>query len=325
MFKKLSIFLLTGFALLSLAGQAYAAKMVTIRINQPTSPVNQNSFNVSFEALDLLGRTVTVKCFQQGPADAGFSQFGASQTFSNGGNSGVCSVDGSVVNDGQGTYSFRVEATAGDGTGDNFDSETTSITYDTSGPGDVLGYSKNKTNSCEYTIHFQTANDSGQTVKVELYRSDVVPFNADHNSRIQSIPIGSNEARDTTDTIPDCNKTYYYAVRAFDSAGNGSALVGDNVSNITVINPTGSQAQGAIPVTGAGTNLGGSVLGLAGSSGPTGTAGGETLGDTQQSSEAAEVTSTPAASSTSSTRNFAIFGLVALLVALGYYLLKRRA
>ena len=146
-------------------------------------------------------------------------------------------------------------------------------------------YNKSK-NACEYTIHFKTANDSGATVKVEVYRSDSVPFNADSGSRIQTITIGSDTQKDTTDTPPDCSKSYYYAVRAFDSAGNGSALVGDNVSNITVINPTPGQAQGAIPVSGG---QGGSVLGQ--EAGPVGATGvsGDTLGETSPSAEVVDL------------------------------------
>ncbi len=323
MFKKLIVLTMTGLIALAVTGRVYAAKNVSVRIQQPKSPINQNNFNVSFVALDLQGRTVTVKCFQKGPSDGGFSQFGSAQTFTNGGNSGNCAVDNSVMNDGEGSYAFKVEATAGDGTGDSFDDETTTVTYDTSGPGDLRDYSKNKTNACEYTIHFKTANDSGATVKAELYRSDAVPFNADNGSRIQIISIGSDEAKNVTDTPPDCSKTFYYAVRAFDAAGNGSALIGDNVSTITVITPTGSPAQGAIPVSG-GTNAGGSVLGqssVSGSMGPTGTSG-QTLGDTTPS---AEVVKTPTTETKSSVaRNLGIGGAILLLGALLYVFRKKK-
>lgn len=284
MFKKVMLFTVGLIASLTLAGQVYAAKQVSVRIAEPKSPTNQTSFNINFVAQDLQGRTVTVKCLKQAPSEGGFTQFGSTQTLTGGGNSGNCAVSG--IFGAQGTYNFKVEATAGDGAGDNFDDDTTSIVYDNSGPGDVRDYSKSK-NACEYKIHFKTADDSGATVKVEVYRSDAVPFNADNGSRIQTIAIGSNEPKDTTDTPSDCNKTYYYAVRAFDAAGNGSALVGDNATNITIINPpppTGGQAQGAIPVVNQG---GGSILGLEASEGVTGATGaaGEALGETSPSAE----------------------------------------
>jgi len=324
MFKKLIILSVAGLSAFAVTGRVYAAKNVSVRIQQPKSPINQNNFTVSFVVLDLQGRTVTVKCFQKGPSDAAFSQFGSTQTFADGGNSGSCAVDNAVLNDGEGTYSFKVEATAGDGSGDNFDAETTTVTYDTSGPGDLRDYSKNKTNSCEYTIHFKTANDGGATVKAELYRSDAVPFNADGGSRIQVISIGSDEAKNVTDTPPDCGKTYYYAVRAFDAAGNGSALIGDNVSTVTVINPTGSPAQGAIPVSGGGGIAGGSILGQSSTSGsiqPTGT-GGETLGDTTPSAEVVKTSESTDKSSTA--RNMAIAGAILVLGALLYAFRKKK-
>lgn len=321
MCKKLIILSIAVLSALALTGRVYAAKNVSVRIQQPKSPVNQNNFNVSFVALDLQGRTVTVKCFQKGPSDGAFSQFGSTQTFADGGNSGNCAVDSSVMNDGEGSYAFKVEATAGDGSGDNFDDETTTVTYDTSGPGDLRDYSKNKTNACEYTIHFKTANDSGATVKAELYRSDAVPFNADNGSRIQVISIGSDEAKNVTDTPPDCSKTYYYAVRAFDAAGNGSALVGDNVSTITVINPTGSPAQGAIPVSGSGLAAGGSVLGLDDATTAT-ESNGQTLGETTPSATP-ETEKTDNAAKESTARNMLLVGGILLIGALLYAFRKK--
>jgi hypothetical protein len=287
MFKKIALATAGIVASLALTGHVFAAKQVTIQIEQPKSPTNQTNFTISFVTLDLQGRDVTVKCFKQGPSDGGYTQFGGDQNLSGGGNGGNCNVDGSIVNS-QGTYSFKVEATAGDGAGDNFDSDTTSVTFDTSGPGDVRDYSKNKTNSCEYTIHFRTADDAGQTVKVELYRSDAVPFDANSGTRIQSLAVGSNEAKDTTDTPPDCNKTYYYAVRAFDSAGNGSSLVGDNVTNVTVISPTPGGTAGAIPLSSGQGSILGAGTGAEGTAGTTG-AEGETLGETSPSAEVVDL------------------------------------
>ncbi len=321
MFKKLALFVAGCFISLSLAGEVYAAKQVSVRIAEPKSPTNQTSFDINFVAQDLQGRTVTVKCFKQAPSEGGFTQFDATQTLTGGGNSGNCAVSG--IFGAQGTYAFKVEATAGDGAGDNIDDDTTNITYDNSGPGDVRDYSKSK-NSCEYKIHFKTAEDSGATVKVEVYRSDAVPFNADSGSRIQTIAIGSNTEKDTTDTPADCSKTYYYAVRAFDAAGNGSALVGDNVTNITVINPTpqaGGQSQGAIPVSGQGGNILGTETGKSAVE-ATG-ASGETLGETSPNAEEVNL---PKETSDQSdlARKLGIGGGILALGALLYALWKKR-
>lgn len=317
MYKLATQVTLATLASLLITGQVYAAKQVTVRVSQPKSPTNQTSFDLKFVALDLQGRTITVKCLKQGPTDGGFTQFGSDQSFAGGGNSGLCSVSGMGE---QGTYTFKVESKAGDGVGDNFDDETTSVVYDSTGPGDVKDYNKSK-NACEYKIHFKTADDAGHTVKVELYRSDTVPFDANSGSRIQTIAVGSNETKDTTDTPPDCSKSYYYAARAFDSAGNGSALVGDNVSNITVINPTPGQAQGAIPVSGG--SQGGSVLGQ--EAGPVGATGvsGETLGETSPSAEVVNLEK-KAEDKTQTAKNLAVGGGILALGALVYAFFKKR-
>lgn len=264
MFKKFATTLLLFVASLGLAGHAYAA--VSIRVEQPKTPTNQSSFPINFVALDTNGGPITVTCYKKGPSDGALVQFGSPIVLSAGGNTGNCNVDGSILNE-NGGYLFEVRTDSG-----ALDNAT--VTYNTSGPGDVRDYSKNHTNSCEYTIHFKSAADSGKTVKVEVYRSESVPFNADSGSRIQTVPVGSDETRDVTNTPPDCSKTYYYAVRAFDSSGNGSALIGDDVNTTTVINPTGSPAQGAaIPVSSTNGNVLGVSNGTTGASGATGQSG----------------------------------------------------
>lgn len=296
---------------LAFVGHTYAAG-VSVRVEQPKTPTNKNDFPVHFVALDILGRTVTVRCYKQGPGDAGYVQYGTDQTFTDGGNSGYCNPGSNVINT-NGTYSFKVTADAEE----EHAEETVSVSYNTSGPGDVKDYNKTR-NSCQYSIHFKTADDSGKTSKVELYRSESVPFNADSNSRTQTIFAGSNETHDTTDTPPDCNKSYYYAVRAFDNAGNGSALIGDDVNSTTVVNPTGSQAQGAIPVSG--TN--GNILGVSsGSEGGAGDQNGQVKG---QSSPSAEVIDIKAPAKNDTTRLLIIGGGILLFGVILYAFWTRR-
>jgi hypothetical protein len=314
-FTKLAITtLLTGFIF---AAPAYAAN-VSVRVEQPKSPTNNHDFSLNFVALDILGRSMTAKCYKQGPTDGGFVQFGSDIALSSGGNTSYCANSNTFMNE-NGTYAYRVDVSAGADTA----SDTTSVTYNTSGPGDVKDYSKTHTNSCEYTIHFKTAADSGKTVKVEVYRSENTSFNADSGSRVGTVNAGSDEAHDFTNTPPDCNKTYYYAIRAFDSSGNGSAVVGDNVTTNTVVNPTGTTGSvGAIPVSGNG----GSVLGK--STGATGaSAEGDTLGATS-TTPSAEITKAPSASSKDSSmfsnaRKISIGGGILLLGVILYAFWKK--
>lgn len=236
---------------LLLAGRAYAAD-VSIRLEQPKSPANQTSLDIVFVTLDIQNRAVTVKCFKKAPSDGGFSQFGSDISLPAGGGSGKC-LTGSVISP-EGTYQFFARATAG---ADTVDSSTVSVEYKTGGPDTPTNYSREQVSSCVWRIKFRTANDGGKTVKVELYRSENTSFNADSGTRVGTLSIGSNTDGEINNTVPDCNKTWYFAIRAFDSTGNGSGVVGDSVIKVTT--PTETVTTGAIPVGAQGTN--GQVLG----------------------------------------------------------------
>ncbi len=250
---------------LPLTGRVFAGNL-NVQLSQPQSPTN-TTFNLTFVALDTdKTQSMTVTCFKKGPSDGGFVQFGSPIVVSpNGGNSANCSVGNSVLTQ-DGTYDFQVTASdPGSGTAT---SNTVTVLRNTSGPGTPTNWSKNKS-GCTYTIGFVTANDSGKTIKVNVYRSDQTNFNLDSGTLVGTVSIGSNTAGSFPDTPPDCGKTYYYGVRAFDSAGNGSGVLGDSqqVTVNTVVTPTPGQAQGAIPVSS------GNVLGIETATGATGAQG----------------------------------------------------
>jgi hypothetical protein len=143
----------------------------------------------------------------------------------------------------EGTYQFYVTA-------NGLESNHVSVDYKTSGPGTPSDYRKDRPSTCDYKIHFKTADDGGKTVKVEIYRADVTSFILDAGSVVASIPVGSNQERDVTNTVPDCNKDYYYVLRAFDDAGNGSGTIGDSVTITSYSTIVTTTTSGAIPVTG---------------------------------------------------------------------------
>lgn len=309
---RLATHVFNTFALLALAGTVYAAN-VNIGLTTPKSPTNQNSFGVGFVTLDVLNRPVSVKCFKKGPLDGGFVQFGSTINLIAGGNSGNCELTSAQFN-GDGNYDLKVEATAGSDTA----IDQVSFTYDTSGPGDPRDYNKTKPGSCTYNIHFKTAPDSGATVKVEVYRSENTSFNTDGGTRVGTVMAGSDELHDFPDTVPNCDRTYYYATRAFDSAGNGSGVVGDSVTvTTTVVSPTVTQQTGAIPVSGIG-----NVLGTATSEGEA--SGGQTLGAETSPSPTPETgTVETAGTKTSLPRNLTIGAAILLLGALLYAFRRR--
>lgn len=259
MLKKIfSIF--AGLALLGFTQTAYAVTpTVSIRLEQPKSPTGINDFPINFVALTTNGSAVTVRCYKKSPTDGDFSQFGSDIVLSAGGNTDNCSVNSSVLNQ-NGTFQFY--ATATDSV-NSVSSTTVTVDYNTSGPGTPSNYSKDHPSSCQYIIKFRTANDSGKTVKVELYRSDNTTFTVGAGSRVGSQSIGSDTNGQFENSVPDCSKTYYYVIRAFDSAGNGSGLVGDSNLTTTVTGSAASTTSQQAAVGGA-IAVGGNQTGVAG-------------------------------------------------------------
>ena len=252
LFKSLFISVL---AILVFAGVSFANSYQTsVRLQQPESQTNKDTFDITFVALDTNpSQTVTVQCQKKGPSDAGFVNFGSLITLSSGGNTDVCHVNSGVVQ-GDGTFQFKVIA---NGSTTNLESNIVTVNRNTTTPGDPVAYNKNKTNNCTYIITFTTANDNGKTVKVVLYRSDNRDFTSGNVQQVGEVNIGSNSNGSMTDNInPNCDTTYYYVIRAYDAYGNGSNYVGDSSVTTTIVNPTTTQQQGAIA---GGTN--GNVLG----------------------------------------------------------------
>jgi hypothetical protein len=241
-------------------GTAFAANSTSIRLQQPKSPTNEDTFKITFVALDTNpDQAVNVQCYKRGPTDADYATFGSVINLTNGGNTDICQVQGSIMNQGAGTYSFKVIATGST----NVTSNIVDVDFNNSEkPEAPINYSKEKPDNCTYKIKFKTANDSGRTIKVVLYRSTDSVFNVDSAHQVNSLDIGSDTEGSMTDNIsPNCSTTYYYAIRSFDVYGNGSDPRGDVSTSTIIINPTTTaQTQGAIEVLG-GQTLGGEVLG----------------------------------------------------------------
>lgn len=233
-------------------GNAYAA--TSVRLQQPQSPTNQDAFNITFVALDTnSSQTVTVQCQKKGPSDADFVNFGSLFSLPNGGNTDNCQVGGGLLNQ-NGTYKFRVIA---NGTGSQTSNEV-SVDFNNSTPGNPGNHNKEKVEACTYKISFRTADDSGKTVKVVLYRSSETSFSVDSAHQVNELSISSNTDGSMTNNVsPNCDTTYYFVIRAFDIYGNGSGVVGDTSVTTITVNPTTTQVQSAIPAGGGG----GQVLG----------------------------------------------------------------
>lgn len=230
------------FCLLSL-GKVRAADL-SLQLEIPKSPTNQRDFTITFVALDIQNRPVVVRCYRKSPGEAGFSIFDTDKNLPAGGGSATCSITSSLIT-AEGAYDFYVRASAD---AETIQSNTVSVDYQAGGPGTPTYYGKDNPAVCQYSIKFRTAGDGGKTVKVEVYRSTETSFNADAGTRIASIAIGSNLEGSHLDTVPECNTTYYYAIRAFNNAGNGSDAVGDTQAVTIVEEAPKTVVQAAIPV-----------------------------------------------------------------------------
>ncbi len=267
--RKILLIILSVLALnLMGLGQVWADSL-NIRIASPKSPSNQTGYNITFVTSSNGSDTITVDCLVQKPGEGSFNNFASGVNLPASGGTGTCSTSG-VFND-AGSYNFKVVAHAGGETVE----DSASVDYSFSGPETPTDYSKNRSSSCQYQINFHTANDSGKTVKVEIYRSENASFTADSGTKAGEVGIGSNADGSFTDSIPDCNKNYYYVIRAFDASGNGSGLRGD--SNTVTIAASPSPVSGAIAVS-AGTGGAGEILGEQASPTPEATAGGQVEG-----------------------------------------------
>lgn len=245
---KTLLFTALSIAVLVFPGLSHAAGELSIRLGQPKTPTNQNNLKLTFVALEIGGtNNISVSCYKKSPSDSAYVKF-QDLSLIPGGNTDYCNVDSSILSS-AGTYSFKIIANSVK------ESNIVSVDYNSSGPSTPGSYSKEKINSCEYRIKFKTADD-GRTTKVELFRSDSYSISVNSNNVLASQNIGPNQEGSFVVGAPDCNKQYYFAIRAVDNADNTSGTTGDDFTktitetNTTITSSGGSNSpQGAIPVT----------------------------------------------------------------------------
>ena len=244
--KVLMMLLMLGLGLL----MAKPVQAITsVRVAQPYNSsaeldqdtiTNQDEFRIDFVVLNTEGLSLDAQCQQQEDGGA-WTDIDTFYTVKAGGNSGYCEAK-DLANSSQ--YAFRVL------TSDGEEGQSVKVGLETDRPKKPVSYEKHEISSCKYEIKFKTADD-GRTSKVEVYRSDDnVSFTAKASSRIKTISIGSDEKHSFETTRPDCDKDYYYAIRAFDQYGNASDLVGDREIKTVIVEGTeAEETTGALAVT----------------------------------------------------------------------------
>lgn len=315
--KMTKIFSILIFALVVLAPvpvRAAQSENIFIRLEEPKTPTNVNRFTIDFVAMDQLNRSLTVKCYVV-KHDASVFQLDGDISLPAGGTSGQCTMENFNLSENGHTYEFYAVASNG---GEEYKSDSAFVLYDISTPESLHNFGKEKINNCQYKIMFKAADD-GQTVKVIIYRSDKTEFTADNSTKVGEVGISPGQEGNYTDIISgDCNKTYYYVARAFDDSGNGSGVVGDDVTvHVGSVQGDSTDQQGAIPVTGVYLP---SEKDSDSSSQDTDTTDSENGDSNQQGSILGEKEATSAAQARS---RWAIISVVIGLLIIGYGLKKR--
>lgn len=201
----ISLFILSLF----ISVKSVAAGTVYLSITDLPDYITTNNFKLSCTALG--GTTAQFAYMKEGGS---YTDFGSAIDLT----TTSCQVQvTSAQIDEQTKYYFKVTV---DGVSDE-----TSTFYDVSGPSNVGNYYKDGLGD-GYRLHWRNPSDSDFS-KVILYRGEAADFSADSSHEIATVAGGGDSDMTYEDHGLDPNKTYYYAIRALDKAGNSSGLVGD--------------------------------------------------------------------------------------------------
>jgi hypothetical protein len=235
--------------------KSYAAS-TAVRLSEPESPIG-DEFDLVFVAMDINdpARELTADCFVQKPGEADFSDtpfYTEVIPSTEVGDSRVCPVGETILTD-EGPYSFIVKVTPEGGS--KVESNKVTVDYDGEGPDKPKYIEKEKVNDCVNKITFKTADD-GETSSVKVYADDDKEIDIDDSHKIETETIGPDEKFEFEHIVTgdDCDKTWYYAVVAFDDAGNASTPRSEVITTITTTTEEGEketeEETGAIPVEG---------------------------------------------------------------------------
>jgi hypothetical protein len=235
--KKAAVLALTIFSLFTIytgfeVNEAYAVTTsLNVKIAEPKTPTAKSKFDIGFVTLDSDGKNVTVECKE--------SSYGTFQTHAlrPGGDSGVCNVDEKVITK-SGIYEFFVIAKTSSG---SVTSQKVKVEVLLDTPSPVEEYEKTK-KSCTYELNFTTPNEQNIS-KVQIFRSETNTFTADQTTLVEEISVTPNQKVTYTDTLPDCEKDFYYALRTLNKVNNTSSFVVDETVQVVQVEVPGAIQQ----------------------------------------------------------------------------------
>ncbi|MDL2341993.1 MAG: hypothetical protein QFB87_02870 [Patescibacteria group bacterium] len=213
-----------------------------------STPATQNSrtFGVAYTVLSTQADSFTAQLYQDGNDSALQTQDTSTDPNAVNGNSGTFTV--TVPGDGDYGYHVVLHRDA-----DPSDTKTTAsktVHVDATAP-DAPFYAGKTRSGNTYNLTF-TAPNSPDVTLVQIFASTSTSYAASSNTRVGSISVTPGQTASFSYTAPD-GATRYFALQAFDSAGNGSAPVGDAGVTVTPIQfvTTGGATQAANTTTAA--------------------------------------------------------------------------
>jgi hypothetical protein len=243
---------------LGMFNKTYAQDLSMIKLEEPPKKTNSTELRLTYVAYDLSGADINVQCLVKKVGDPTYS---IAVVDDNTLTSSVCTTKDSLNNSlilTNGDYEIKVV----NGTKSAF----AFVTIDRTAPSAPIAYSKVNPEVCKNRIDFVTQPDGGALTKVEIFRAETTTFTAGPTTFLETVEvISGNSGSSAVFTLPDCSKTYYYAIQAVDPAGNRSGFVGDIGTNVVYYTPT--------PTPVGTVNGDGTTNGTGGTGSGTGTAG----------------------------------------------------
>jgi len=244
--KKLIKSTITAGILLLLSLGSVFAFADTVTISKLPEYLSTDNFKLSYSALSASPNVQF--CYRKDGES--YQTFGGVFTTS----SDQVQVTGTQITE-QAKYFFKVILSGSGCTGGV--SDETSVIYDISGPDAPGSYSKEQVSPSLIRLHWRNPNNTDFS-RVFIYRSENSNFSADDSTKVGEVG-GAPDTDATWDNIVDASKTFYYALRAVDKAGNPSSLVADTVTTVVVETVEGtSETVVSLPSE---SGAGGSVLG----------------------------------------------------------------
>ncbi|OQA93064.1 MAG: hypothetical protein BWY24_00800 [Microgenomates group bacterium ADurb.Bin219] len=215
--KIIKIFLSLIITVFVFTTPAFAGEL-NIVLNQPPSMVNTTDFQIFYTAIETDQATIKVNLFIKKEGAADWKQTADKDKTDYSGKFQTRGEDFS----GEGKYQFYAQAVSGATTKN---SDTVELTLDTTAPGKVEDYRKERINATVFRLYFKCPADI-DFEKVYIYRSKEISFTADSGTLVAEVGCAPGESK-SREIGGDWDVDYYFALRALDHAGNASDVVTD--------------------------------------------------------------------------------------------------